>query len=86
MTARDLGFDESRLERLVQTIEADVDAERYDGAAVVVARRGEIALHEAVGFAERTSQRRARTDDVFCLFSVHQDLHYRGCTRPGRSR
>jgi CubicO group peptidase (beta-lactamase class C family) len=37
---------------------------------VLVARRGEIALHQAVGFAERASGRRARTDDVFCLFSV----------------
>jgi CubicO group peptidase (beta-lactamase class C family) len=70
MDARDLGFDESRLERLVRTVEADVGAGRYDGAAVLVARRGRIALHEAVGFAERASGRRARTDDVFCLFSV----------------
>jgi CubicO group peptidase (beta-lactamase class C family) len=70
MDARELGFDEDRLERLVRTIESDVAAERYDGAAVLVARHGEIALHEAVGFAERASERRARTDDVFCLFSV----------------
>ena len=70
MSARDLGFDESRLERLARTIEADVGGGRYDGAVVLVARRGRIALHEAVGFAERASGRRARTDDVFCLFSV----------------
>ena len=70
MNAGELGFDEGRLERLVLNIEADVGAERYDGAVVLVARRGEIALHEAVGFAERASGRRARTDDVFCLFSV----------------
>jgi CubicO group peptidase (beta-lactamase class C family) len=70
VNAGELGFDESRLERLVRTIEADVGAERYDGAAVLVARRGEIALHEAVGFAERASERPARTDDVYCLFSV----------------
>jgi CubicO group peptidase (beta-lactamase class C family) len=70
MSARSLGFDEGRLEHLVRTIEADVGRERYDGAAVLVARRGEIALHEAAGFAERASERKARTDDVFCLFSV----------------
>lgn len=70
MNARELGFDEDRLERLVRTIESDVAAERYDGAAVLVARHGEIALHRAVGYAERASGRRARTDDVFCLFSV----------------
>lgn len=70
MSGRDLGFDEGRLERLVGTIEADVARERYDGAVVLVARRGEVALHQAVGFAERATGRKARTDDVFCLFSV----------------
>ena len=70
MSVRSLGFDEARLEQLVRTIEGDVGRERYDGAVVLVARRGEIALHQAVGFAERASERKARTDDVFCLFSV----------------
>lgn len=70
MSARNLGFDEGRLEQLIRTIESDVGRERYDGAVVLVARHGEIALHEAVGFAERESGRKARTDDVFCLFSV----------------
>ncbi|MCP4002576.1 MAG: beta-lactamase family protein [bacterium] len=70
MSAHSLGFDETRLEHMVRTIEADVARERYDGAVVLVARRGKIALHEAVGFAERSSERKARTDDVFCLFSV----------------
>jgi len=70
MSTRSLGFDEARLEHLVRAIETDVGRERYDGAVVLVARRGEIALHEAVGFAERASQRKARMDDVFCLFSV----------------
>ncbi|UCE87217.1 MAG: beta-lactamase family protein [Deltaproteobacteria bacterium] len=70
MSARELGFDEDRLEALTRAVEADVAAERYDGAVMLVARRGEIALHRAVGFAERASQRPAHTDDVFCLFSV----------------
>jgi CubicO group peptidase (beta-lactamase class C family) len=35
-----------------------------------VACHGEVALRKAVGFAERASDRPARTDDVFHLFSV----------------
>jgi CubicO group peptidase (beta-lactamase class C family) len=70
MNARELGFDENRLAGLTRAIGADVEAECYDGAVVLVARRGEIALHEAVGFAERAGGRTARTDDVFHLFSV----------------
>ena len=68
MNDREVGLDSKRLERVVEVIEADVEAERYDGAVVLAARRGQVALHEAVGFAERASQRRARTDDVFHLF------------------
>jgi CubicO group peptidase (beta-lactamase class C family) len=70
MVARELGLDEGRLERLLGVIESDVAAERYDGAVIVVARRGQVALHEAIGFTERASGRRAHVDDVFCLFSV----------------
>ena len=66
----DLGIDPVRLERLTLRIAADVAAERYDGAVVLVARRGRVALHEAVGFAERASERAAHVDDVFNLFSV----------------
>jgi CubicO group peptidase (beta-lactamase class C family) len=37
---------------------------------VLAARHGKVALHEAVGYAERASGREAKTDDVFHLFSV----------------
>ena len=70
MDARELGLDTTRLERVTEVIGEDVGAERYDGAVVLVARHGQVALHEAVGFAERASDRRAGTDDVFHLFSV----------------
>ena len=68
------GFDTDRLARLTSAIEADVAAEAYDGAAVVVARGGEVALHEAVGFADRASARPASRDDIFCIFSVTKTL------------
>jgi CubicO group peptidase (beta-lactamase class C family) len=70
MDAHELGLDATRLERVAEVIGEDVGAERYDGAVVLVARHGQVALHEAVGLAERSSNRRASTDDVFHLFSV----------------
>jgi CubicO group peptidase (beta-lactamase class C family) len=66
----ELGVDAARLRRLTDRIEADVAAERYDGAVVLVARRGQVVLHEALGFAERSAQRVAQLDDVFNLFSI----------------
>jgi len=70
MTRADRGLDPERLKLLTNTIAADVSAGRYDGAVVLVARRGQVALHEAVGFAERTSERIATLEDVFHLFSI----------------
>lgn len=70
----DVGLDPQQLERLTAAIEDDVAREVYDGAVVLVARRGAIALHQAIGWAERTSGRRARPDDVFGLFSITKTL------------
>ena len=70
----ELGLDPKRLARLNAAIDADVAHERYDGAAVLVARRGVVALHEAIGFADRAAGRRARVDDVFHLFSITKTL------------
>lgn len=70
----DLGLDPTRLARLSAAVEADVTAERYDSAVVLVARRGAVALHEAFGLADRAAGRRARTDDVYCLFSITKTL------------
>ncbi len=70
----DLGFDPDRLERLTSAIGADVEAERYDGAVVLVARAGRVALHEAIGWTDRATRRRAARDDVFSIFSVTKAL------------
>jgi CubicO group peptidase (beta-lactamase class C family) len=70
MATADHSLDPERLKRLTNTIASDIAAQRYDGAVVVVAHRGQVALHEAVGFAERSSERPAALDDVFHLFSV----------------
>jgi CubicO group peptidase (beta-lactamase class C family) len=69
-----LGFDPDLLARLTSAIDADVTAERYDGAVVLVARGGQPALYEAIGWADRASRRRAALDDVFSIFSVTKTL------------
>lgn len=70
----DLGLDPERLARLTSAIDDDVETERYDGAVVLVARGGRVALHEAIGWAERATHRRAKVDDVFSIFSVTKTL------------
>ena len=70
----EVGLDASRLGRLSSAIKDDIAAEKYDGAVLVVARGGKVALHEALGFTDRASGRIARTDDVFLIFSITKAL------------
>ncbi len=64
------GFDPGRLDHFVSRIQNDIEQEQYDGAVVMVAGGGQLALYEALGFAERASRRAMQKDAVFCLFSV----------------
>lgn len=73
-TAAKLGFDADRLSRLPAAIAADIGAEKFDGAVVLVARRGEVVLHQALGFAERATGRPMKTDSVFVTFSILKQL------------
>ena len=46
MDAREVGLDATLLERVAEVIGEDVGAERYDGAVVLVARHGQVALFD----------------------------------------
>jgi CubicO group peptidase (beta-lactamase class C family) len=58
----------------LDAIRVDVEEGTYDGAVVIVAREGEVALREAIGFANRDTSRAMGEDDVFCLFSISKAL------------
>jgi CubicO group peptidase (beta-lactamase class C family) len=64
------GFDADRLGHLGASIQRDIDAQRYDGAVLAIARGGKPVLTEAFGWAHRGSERRMKVDDVFCIFSI----------------
>jgi len=72
--AAELGFDPERLQGVGEAIRADIEAERYDGAAVCVTRHGEVAALEALGYAERASQRELQSDSVFLSMSLAKQL------------
>ena len=68
--ARAQGFDPARLARVGERIEADMAAGRYHGAALRVARRGQVVLNEIRGHADKAAGRRLLEDDVFVSFSI----------------
>jgi CubicO group peptidase (beta-lactamase class C family) len=71
---KELGLDPNALNRLVKTIEKDIDLEIYDGAVFIVARHGKMALHEAIGQTDKAKKRPAQKDDVFHLMSITKQL------------
>jgi CubicO group peptidase (beta-lactamase class C family) len=68
--AASLGFDATRLARLTDTLDADIAAQRYDGAVVRLARGGETVLASTQGFADRAKGRALAANDVFLTFSI----------------
>jgi CubicO group peptidase (beta-lactamase class C family) len=68
------GLDARALGDLKNWIERDVAAGRAHGAAVLVARRGKVALFESIGSSDVTKDRVARPDDLYCTMSLGKSL------------
>src|SRR5688572_14724726 len=68
------GFDNNRLERLPRAIRADIERGDYFGAAVIVSRRGRIALRQVFGARDGTSRKPITHDSVFPLLSISKSL------------
>lgn len=68
------GLDSDRLYHLKSVIEADIEADRYFGAVIAVARRGELGLFEAIGHGDDAGKRPLAIDSVFSLFSLTKAL------------
>jgi CubicO group peptidase (beta-lactamase class C family) len=64
------GLNETRLEHLRASIEADVKRRLYHGAVIIVARHGRIGLQAAIGSADLAQTRPLQTQSVFSIFSV----------------
>ncbi|MCP3143233.1 serine hydrolase domain-containing protein [Pyxidicoccus xibeiensis] len=68
--SREAGFDPARLQRVVEALRKDIHAERYDGAALHVGRRGRTVLQAVEGFANRAAQKPLTEDTVFISMSI----------------
>jgi CubicO group peptidase (beta-lactamase class C family) len=68
--ATELGFDPDRLDGVLRALDADIAAERSDGAALCVTRHGHVVLRVQRGFADRARGLRLADDTVFTTMSV----------------
>jgi CubicO group peptidase (beta-lactamase class C family) len=64
------GFDPAGLGRVAGRIEQDIAAGHYDGARLLIARHGRVALDATLGFAERGRGRPLAADAVFAVMSL----------------
>jgi CubicO group peptidase (beta-lactamase class C family) len=71
---REAGFDPERLALLGRAIDVDIEAERYDGCEVVVARGGIVAYHGTHGWADRAARRRVERGQRFITMSIGKQL------------
>lgn len=70
MSSTHHGFDAARLQHLRDTIVHDIATDKYFGASILVARHGEVALHEAFGWSGGDRKQAIQKDSVFSLFSL----------------
>jgi len=68
--AQDTGFSAERLQRLTDALKRDVDTGAAPGAVLLIARRGQIACHEAIGMRDREAGAPMALDTLFRIYSM----------------
>ncbi|MGB3659604.1 MAG: serine hydrolase domain-containing protein, partial [Pseudolabrys sp.] len=66
----DVGLSSPRLQRIRDTLQADVDKGAVPGAVMLIARRGQIASFEALGYRDREDGAVMRPDTIFRIASM----------------
>src|ERR1700730_5352903 len=64
------GMSAPALKRLSEVVHADVDAGAIPGAVIWISRNDTLAYFEAIGFAERSTQRAMQLDSIFRIASM----------------
>ncbi len=74
MSEQSPSLDSGRLAHLKAAIEADIEADKYFGAVIAVARHGKIGLSEAIGHGDAAKTIPLQMNSVFSLFSLTKAL------------
>ena len=67
-------FDPARCTQLLQTLQAQVDVGRLPGAVLLIARQGQVLLHEAIGSLDPASGTPMPLDAIFRIYSMTKPL------------
>ncbi|NKB99605.1 MAG: serine hydrolase [Pseudomonadales bacterium] len=70
----DVGIDAERLARITSHFQSRVDAGEIAGIVTLVARRGKIVHHEAIGYQDVARSVPMRTDTMFRIYSMTKPI------------
>src|SRR5271165_4910962 len=68
------GFSSKRLETVKAVLKGDVDAKRFPGAVLLIARNGRIVSFDAVGYQDRASETPMKKDSIFRVASMSKPI------------
>ena len=68
------GLSQERLGKLASVLRSDVNEGRIPGAVVLIARGGQVALFEAIGFRDRAANAPMQKDAIFRLYSMTKPI------------
>lgn len=68
--SREVGMDPDRVARIPERMQAFVDAERVAGVVTLVARRGRVVAHDAVGYTDIETRQPMSTENIFQIHSM----------------
>ena len=73
-SAKDLGFCPQRVRHLVETLQAEVAKARLPGAVALIARHGQVLLHQNVGQQDPAHGVPMELDSIFRIYSMTKPI------------
>jgi CubicO group peptidase (beta-lactamase class C family) len=68
------GFSPERTSNLLQVLQSEVDRQRLPGAVALIARRGQVVLHQALGYQNPMAATPMALDSIFRIYSMTKPL------------
>ena len=69
-----LGFDTQRTQNIIRVLQREVDRGRLPGAVVLVARHGQVLLHQALGQQDPQAVKPMGLDAIFRIYSMTKPI------------
>jgi len=70
----DVGFSRERLDRITDTINADITKGLIPGATLLIARNGKIAYHKSFGWLDAAAKTPMPKDAIFRIYSMSKPI------------